>query len=52
MMSLWAVTTGRLSEASSGATPKRVVIKLWCEQILESTQMKNRIEIVFTVNVV
>lgn len=45
------MTTGRLSEAPSGATPKKLVVKLWYGHTLESTLMKNRIEIIFTINV-
>ena len=51
MISSWAVTVGKLSEASSGAAPNKLVVKLLCKQILESTLMKNRIKIIFTVNV-
>ena len=32
-------------EAPSGAIPKKVVVKLWCEQILESTLMNIRLKL-------
>lgn len=52
MKSSWALTTGRLSEVSSGATPNEVIIKLLCEKILENTVMKKKIKVIcFLINV-